>query len=104
MLDMIARKSTVYCVIGGAGNIGAASRTEYLVLYDPVDPLQLQYMHPDDGGVYPEPNEETVPKFPSQASGIFGFAAPTMREAGSHTRLDGFVLTWKAGERVEAGL
>ena len=100
MLDMIARKSTVYCVIGGAGNIGAASRTEYLVPYDPADPLQLRYLHPDDGGVYPEPNEETVPKFPSQASGIFGVAAPTMREAGSHTRPDGSVLTWKAGERV----
>lgn len=93
---IFADEHTEFCVLGGAGHNGLAANTEYLVPSDG----NGNFLHPDDGGVYPEPSRETVPKYPAQASGIFSCAAPTMVADGSFTRPDGTVLSWKAGEQV----
>ena len=87
-----------YCVLGGAGHNGRAGNYEYQTPHHPNDPTV--WLDPEDGGVYDAPSNETVPKYPAQASGIFSCAAPTMVAAGSFTRPDGSVLSWEAGERV----
>eukprot|EP00968_Pinguiococcus_pyrenoidosus_P009245 scaffold727_cov172-Pinguiococcus_pyrenoidosus.AAC.1 len=80
------------CVIGGLGHEGAASSSQVLIPRD----VSGNLCHADHGGCLPEPKRKTVPKFPQEARGCFGVAAPIDRDGNVHAaRMEPYNYTGK---------